>query len=88
MPNTTCMLWTHKGKRSKVSNFFSTDRENHSVFTDYMFHFTHSGNKKSFLIVEVKRKDISCHIGPTKAFAHVSFSSRQKKKTTTVVEYD
>ena len=45
--------------------------KNHSVFTDYMFHFTHNGNKKPFLIVEVKRQDISCHIGPTKAFAQM-----------------
>ena len=45
--------------------------KNHSVFTDYMFHFTHSGNKKPFLIVEVKQQDISCHIGPTKAFAQM-----------------
>ena len=42
-----------------------------SSFTDYMFHFTHSGNNKPFLIVEVKRQDISCHIGATKSFAQM-----------------
>ena len=43
----------------------------HTVFTDYMFHVNCDDTNKPLLIIEVKRVEVSCHIGRTRAFAQM-----------------
>ena len=43
----------------------------HAVFTDYMFHVNRDDTNTPLLIIEVKRLEVSCNIGPTRAFAQM-----------------